>query len=352
MPVLNDILPIDNPYAKLLPETINLDNDVLAMPTPSRLHEGYRHGRIHGVITPKDTYPYNRFAEYSRDFLRANQADGYSFVFEDTPYYAKIKGTGQGKRICGHHAWLKLDSQLAGFGNQGTGDCVSWAIRGAIDRLRALQILAGRWQGYIKRQATCCIYSGRGHTGEGASPTQLSAFAVQIGTALEQIYETSKAKYDFTNYSDYMRWGMTRGRTGMPADLLEFTKVHKAAGYKVIKTTEAARDFIAAGGTIHCGSNLGVSSTGNPISRKSGSWSHDMDVTGFDDTKEFFNHCVWMWDQSWGNWNTVTNIPEPWKPLMQGMFFLNDSETQWAFNDECVGFLPGEWFPASIDNLI
>lgn len=352
---LNDIMASDaaNPYAKLLPETINLDNDIFAAPTPRGLFDAYRGGQLLGVLSPTSPYPFNRFAEYARDYIKANQPDGTPLVFEDGPLWSQIKGRGAGKRIMGHHAWIKLDPKNAGFGAQATGDCVSWAIRGALDRLRTLLIVLGQWQGYIVRQATCGIYSGRGHTGQGADPVRLSAWAVQIGTLLEQVYETSAGKYDFRNYSEYVKWGMSRGRVGVPDDLLALTKPHTAAGYKVIRTTDAARDFIAAGGTIHVGSDLGVSSTGNPISRRSGSWSHDMDVPGFDATGEFFPECVWIWDQSWGNWNSVTNIPEPWKPILQGMFFLSEKDTQWAMNGGgCVGFLPGKWFPASIDNVI
>lgn len=111
-----------------------------------------------------------------------------------------------------------------------------------------------------------------GHNGQGADPVGLSAWAIKIGTLLEKVYETDKGKYDFTDYNKYVRWGMSRGRVGMPADLLEQTTPYHAGSYKVVQTTEALRDLIWAGGTAHCGSSIGVSSVGSPISRLQGSW--------------------------------------------------------------------------------
>lgn len=355
----NDILGIKNPYAKLLPETDNIDNDIIRNASPKAIHDSYRLGYLHGVILDVEETPWNyrKFAKYNFDYLKANQEDNQSIIFEDTSYYANIRDSAKGQRVLSHKQYIEMDPEFAMKGAQATGDCVSWGIRDAIDRLRTLRISKGSIEAYIKRQATAGIYSGRGHTGQGADPVGLSAYAVKIGTILEQVYETSQGKYDFTNYSSYVRWGMSRGRQGIPADLKEKTQMYTPGGYKVVATTDGLADLIFSGGTAHCGSSIGVASVGDPISRLSGSWAHDMSIVGFDDTdecKDKFGGRIWLWDQSWGNWNNVSNIPDWWKPWGQGMFALTDASTQRAVRaGGTVVFFDGKWFPAEpIDNRI
>jgi hypothetical protein len=357
--VNNDILGIKNPFAKLLPETSNIDNDIIRAASPQKLHNLYKLGYLNGVLLDIEGVPWNfrKFAKYNFDFLKANQEDNQSIIFEDTTYYHAIRGSSKGVRVMGHQNYLKIDPKKAMSGAQSTGDCVSWAIRDALDRLRTNKIAGGAWEAYIERQATCGIYSGRGHTGQGADPVGLSAFAVKIGTILEIVYEIGGKKYDFTNYDNYVSWGMSRGRQGVPDDLLEKTKQYTAGGYKVVATTDALADLLANGGTAHCGSGIGVSSQGDPISRLQGSWAHDMSIVGFDDTSEChekFGGRIWLWDQSWGNWNSVSNIPDWWKPWGQGMFALTDASTQRAVGQggTCV-FYDGKWFDAEpIENKI
>jgi len=359
MNIDNDILGIKNPFVKLLPETTSIDNNIIKNASPQKLHNLYRLGYINGVILDIEKVPWNfrKFAKYNFDFLKDNQEDNQSIIFEDTSYYSKIRGAGSGRRVLNHLAYLQIDPQKAMRGAQSTGDCVSWGTRGALDELRCNKIAKGAWEAYIARQATCGIYSGRGHTGEGADSVQLSAWAVKIGTLLEIKYDIGNNHYDFTNYDDYVSWGMSRGRVGMPQDLLEKTQPYTAGNYKVVATTDALADALAAGGSAHCGSGIGVSSVGDPISRLSGSWSHDMNIVGFDDTDECkakFGGRIWLWDQSWGDWNNVTNIPDWWKPWGQGMFALTDKSTQVAVSDGgTVVFFDGKWFDAQpIENKI
>lgn len=356
---MNDLLGINNPFIRQLPETINIDNDLLKARSPRVIHHMYNLGNINGVYinTKKSPEFYRKYAEYNFKWLADNQEDNQSIIFEDTKYYSMIRGSGKGQRVTNHVNYMRIDPKKALTGAQATGDCVSWAIRSALDMLRCNVIGGGKWEAYIERQATCGIYSGRGHTGQGADPIELSAWAVKIGTILEKIYETSAGRYDFTDYDTYVRWGMTRGNVGVPKDLLEQTQPYTAASYKVVTTTDALMDLLFSGGSAHCGSDLGVSSYGDPVSSRQGSWSHDMAIVGYDDTDECksrFGGRVWLWDQSWGNWNTVTNIPDWWKPWAQGMFVLNDKDTQWAINDGgTVVFFPGKWFPAEpISNLL
>ena len=144
----------------------------------------------------------------------------------------------------------------------------------------------------------------------------------------------------------------------MPDDLLELTKPFTAGGYKVVTTTDGLADLMMAKMTSHCGSNLSVSSVGNPLSsRTREGWSHDMAIVGFDDTDEArskFGGRIFMWENSWGNWNSVSNIPEYWKPWGEGMFAASDKDTQYAVGDGgTVCFYEGKWFDGTpIDNSI
>lgn len=355
----NNILTIQNPFTKLLPESNNMNNDILTAATPDKIHKMYNLGYMNGVLLDVEKAPWyvQKYARYNFDYLKNNQKDNEPIILEETKYYSEIKGASKGKRVLNHKNYLKIDSKRAMIGAQATGDCVSWAIRTALDQLRCNKINAGAWEAYIIRQATCGIYSGRGHTGQGADPVGLSDFAIDIGTVLEQVYTTSKSTYDFTDYDSYVKWGISRGRVGIPDDLAELTKKYTAGSYKIAATTDGLADMLVSNGTAHVGSMLGVASYGNPISKRSGSWAHDMAIVGFDDTdecREKFGGRIWLWDQSWGNWNTVENIPDWWKPWAQGMFALNDKDTQYAVNDGgCVVFFDGSWFQADpIDNLI
>ncbi len=350
---------IQNPYAALLPETIQIDNDIIKNSSPSGLHHLYRLGLVNGVIldTEKTPYPYRQFAKYNFDYLKDNQEDNQSIIFEDTKYYGKIKGDGKGKRV--NHAinYLRIDPLKAGKSRQSTGDCVSQAIRNALDQLRCNKIAKGAWEAYISRQATCGIYSGRGHTGQGADSVALSAWAIKIGTLLELVYETNQEKYDFRDYDTYVKWGMSRGRVGMPEDLLVETKPYTAAGYKIVATTDALLDLMVNEQTAHIGSNLGFASYGNPIHKRSGSWSHDMDLSMVDDTdecKDKFGTRIWALEQEWGNWSTTENVPDFWKPYCQGTFFVTDQDLQRGVNEGgTVTFIEGKWFNAEpLDNKI
>jgi hypothetical protein len=352
---INDLLGISNPWLRYIAESPSIGNDLLgANPTPQALHNAYRSGSVRGVIVDDDESPWfiRRAAQYYTDACASMRDE--SLVWEESQVYRAIAGMAQEVgRVMQWKAWLKIDPLKALRSKQVTGDCVSHGIRAARDTLRCLLILMGRLEAYIERQATCGIYSGRGHNGQGASPVGLSAWAVKIGTLLEKVY--LDGKYDFRDYNSYVRWGMSRGRSGMPSDLLELTKPYTDDRYYVAKTWEGFCDALAAGYTVHCGSNMGVSSYGDPVSNLSGSWAHDMAIMGVDITKEFVKSEVVFFDQSWGNWNRVENIPDAWKPWGEGMFCIRREDfirRALSAGGTCV-FVPGKYFPADpINNLL
>lgn len=353
---LKDLMAIDegNRWLRMIPESRQILRASTAVASKT-LHAAYRSGAMQGVIIDAPGVPW--YIREAARYTRAALADlrDYPLVWEESEEYAKVKGKGADTGFnFGWHNWLRLDPAKASKGNQATGDCVSWAIRGARDRLRCNQILdAGAIEAYVLRQATCGLYSGRGHTGQGAEPGRISQYGVLIGTLLEKQY--LNGKYDFRNYSDYVQWGMSRGRVGMPDDLLEDTQQYTDERTFMVTTWDGWVDGLAAGYTGHAGSMLGISSTGNPISSPSGSWSHDMDYPGFDVTRNNVNQDVTFVDNSWGEWNRVSNIPDAWKPWAEGMAAITRS----TFESRVLPargtwlFVPGEYFPGTpINNLL
>lgn len=364
MSMMNDmtLALASNPYLKLIPQTIGPQRKGAATGSSDArsLSNAFASGSLYGCFlrnAPEQPWWARGFAQYNFDFLKRNQPDGDSIYMEDSKWYAKIKGMAAGKRVM-QNAWgLRLDKKKWGRGSQATSDCVSWSKRFMNDLLRARRIvLSGKWEAWIARGATAGIYSGRGHTGQGADPVQLTAWLCEIGTLLEIEYDltsTGGKKYDFRDYDQYVNWGMSRGRVGMPDDLLAVTSKHKPLGYKVIQDVSTVMDVMAAGGTIGCGADWGVKSSGNPLSGPGPNWSHDMAGCGFDATREFVNVDVIAVDQSWGGWNSVENVPAAWLPMSEGQFFVSAEHYQRAVRQGgCTALFDGEYFGSPVDNAV
>jgi hypothetical protein len=328
-------------------------------PIPSAALPGtYSSGTVIGCFVPQDPEaPW--WARRAGAFdLDAAMAELSIPVFGVGDSGAAIRGSGRDQLCTPWHYYLRADPANAMKGAQRTSDCVSWAVRGASDTARSFEILArGEPEAYVLRQATCGIYSGRGHTGGGASPARLSRYLLEIGIVLEQVYRTESNTYDFRDYEQYVSWGVRHGRTGIPDELKAITQTHGPRTTSLVSGMEELKDLLWNGYGVHCGSGIGVSSQGNPISRLRGSWSHDMQICGYDDrpeTRRRFGQTVYFWDQSWGNWNQVDNLPEEWKPWGQGMFALLESDTWKAVKQQGTWVLSQtDGFPAqAINNFL
>jgi hypothetical protein len=345
------IRPIHNPYYRFV-------IDAAGFMAAGGLLRAYSTGAVVGCFVPKDNgSPWwaRRAGAYDLDAVMTELVIP---VFGVGSSGSQISGSGTDRLCTPWHHYLKLDPTAAMRGAQRTGDCVSWAIRGASDTARSFDIL-GRHEPetYLKRQATCGIYSGRGHTGTGASPARLSQYHVRIGIVLEQVYQTSDETYDFRDYEQYVTWGIQNGRSGVPEDLRQVTAQYGPRTTSLVAGMEELKDLLWNGYGVHCGSGIGVSDYGDPVSQLQGGWSHDMQICGYDDrpdTRKKFGEAVYFWDQSWGNWNRVIAIPEEWKPWGQGMFALSESDTWRAVQQQGTWvFSNKDGFPAQpIDNSL
>lgn len=302
--------------------------DLMLIPT-HQLPALYAQGVIRGVVCDSEQFDWEerKLARRANDEMR----DLYGArMFADAWDTSKIAGTGKGKRVLGYHAWWKVDPKKATKGAQRTGDCVSWGVRGSSDTRRAVRIIReGALEQYFLRQNTALSYSGRGHTGQGASPVRMSNWHCKTGFLFEEKYEVDGKAWDFTDYQSYVQIGMRMGRTGLPQGLIDIALKHgRHKQWVRVKTTEELKDLMANGYFGHCGFGHGVTSYGDPIAKLRGSTAHDVCILGYDDTREFFKECVFIWDQSWGNWSTVENLPEAYKPWPEGGYILTERDTQ------------------------
>jgi hypothetical protein len=339
-------------------------HDNMLIPTAD-LPGAYRRGEVVGAWLDSDNLPghIRKAARYAKDeFKREMPAPFFS-----TAPKKNWKGDHwKGKRAFLWKAWSQLDQTMALKGAQSTGDCVSWGERCKQDIRRCVEIaLLGEREQYVKRQATCLLYSGRGHTGQGASPSGIANWALKCGILLEQpLVDSAGKNWDFTSYADYVRIGMQYGRGGMPKAVIDITSKNRVAGQSLIKSTNELFDLMLNGYAASVGFSLDTAPSGNPVSRLSGRTAHQTCMVGFDDTELGramvkkslgYEDTAVFYDQSWGNWNRVTDIPEEWQPWGEGMYVHSARDAQRHINEgECIacsGSVIG-FVGSPIDNLL
>lgn len=339
--------------------------DNLLIPTPD-LVRAYRAGKLIGAYVDSDALPAHLRKE-ARWHADAFKRESPHPLFETAPKQDWKAGAWKGKRALLWHCWSKADPQKALWGAQVTGDCVSWGERCKQDIRRCVEfLLYGEREVYLRRQATCLLYSGRGHTGQGASPSGVANWALKCGILLEDpaFRDSSGKVWDFSDYQTYVRHGISYGRTGMPQAVIDVTGKNRVLGQSKVTDIEQLCDLFINGYATSCGFSLGTSSSGNPVSRIQGSVAHQTCMVGFDDTPEARAKCkeslgyedtLIFWDQSWGAWNNVTNRLPEWEPWGQGMYIHSARDTQRFLNEReaitTTGSIQG-FVGTNIDNLL
>lgn len=127
---VNDILGINNPHYRLFSETVGVaDNDMLGPdPSPTRLWSLYSSMRLKGAIVDDPDFPWyvKAAVQYDLDALGAMRDE--PLLFEETEYFKRISGSGEGKLVTPWHWIMRKDPQKAMRGAQRTGDCVSSGV--------------------------------------------------------------------------------------------------------------------------------------------------------------------------------------------------------------------------------
>ena len=258
------------------------------------------------------------YIESPRD--KAEFLESQSYQYFDEP---NIKGSGAGQRALLWGYALKLDPKSF-TERQTTGDCVSHGSRNARDITRASAILARNMPfDWYKRGATEPTYGSRGHSGQGMSPAKASKFERDVGFLAREKYEPCDlSKYDAS-------YGIKWGSRGVPSDVQELCKQHKVGRITNVRSQEDLMDAMVNGYAAHSGQYAAWNSSpsGNIHRRKSGGWSHDMCIAGYDDTKTHWPFRVWFIINSWGAWNSpVPDWPADYPPQPPGLIVTKDDD--------------------------
>jgi len=322
-------------------------------PSPKDLYKAYAEGYIGCFLDDPQLPSQARFmARYERK--KALESSSLPHVEDGLDLIRAGNPGGEGQCAFPWHLYVKLDEMEAQGramkGNQLTGDCTSWGAGCAIDIERATSILeGGEFESYKAQRCTATIYGWRGHSGQGMAVSTAARAVNQYGMGVEDMYVGGK--YDLRNYADYVKLGMSWGGRGTPTDLQAVTKENRVKTVSSVQEMEAVMDLLQNGYGLAVGSMLGVADSGNPISRRSGSWSHCMCIVGYEGRREILDQIgqtkpVFLWDNSWGKWNSTTNIPAEWQPWSEGMFCLSWDDTWWAIkNGDNWVFSDFEGFP-------
>lgn len=244
-----------------------------------------------------------------------------------------LKHFGAGKLSLPFKSAMKFQADIFADEPQVGPDCTTHACRNATDTSRAVEIdIRGEPESWEARGATEGLYGYRGNTGDGMNPGRATDFCIKYGLLLRK-------KYPFADLSTYkFSYGNNWGRSGPPAALLAEAKLHPCKYFLRIKSVEEARDALAAGYGIHCGSQYGNDGTRNArgLATWTTSWNHDMAWGAADDSGGDLEFLVL---QSWGNWNRGGQ--PPWGPIPNGSFIISSRDAArmiaggecWAIGD-------------------
>ncbi|MGV3484784.1 MAG: hypothetical protein ACO1RT_10235 [Planctomycetaceae bacterium] len=335
-----------------------------------KIVDAYSSGQMVGAVTdtPLLTPTLRKYARNCRDQAR-------NIIGRSEYRFATASGTGslhqdwKGKLCIPYIHYLALDPRLALLGAQLTGDCVSWSKRTMRDMARSFDIKAMRKAyEYVKRSATADLYSMRGHTDQGASPSRIAVAATKIGILLEApITSPDGETWDFSDYKTYHKLGMKYGKTGFPKWIYE---ANEDKGPKQVAEVESIEELCTAiwnGNGTGVGSGIGVSKRGGKdgvafLSALEGGWAHDMAIIAFDDRKKYHRETLIIWDQSWGEWQEKSLVqawPADYGPRPQGAFVLTATDTMKAIRGgEChalsdsKGFRPRRHATMGAEGLI
>lgn len=321
--------------------------------SPEATYAAYDSGNLIGAAIEAEIVPFDL-----RQYARNCKDEARETIGRDQYTFAAASGTGSMHRdyqgqICvpfQHH--LKLDPRQAYRERQLQGDCVSMSKRTMRDQARCFDIVAlNQAEDYVKRSASADLYSMRGHTGEGASPSRIAVAATKIGILLEDVVTSPDGEdWDFSNYDQYYKIGARYGRTGLPRWIFELNAKYGPRQVAEINTDEELLTALWNGCGVGVGSSIGVSNSGGKagvgfLSALKGSWAHDMAIIGFDDSKKFHRETLCIWDQSWGEWNRLTGWPSEYGIRPQGAFVLTLSDTMRAVRGgECHALSDSQGF--------
>lgn len=256
-----------------------------------------------------------------------------------------LKGTGAGKLSTPFRSVERFAPGCFDQEAQEGPDCTSHAARNAGDISRAVEIdIKGDLEEWIARGATEPIFGARGHNtpGRGMQPARAVQFMHKYGYLVRK-------KYTFADLSKYNfqignRWG---GRDGPPKAVRDEAAKHPFRHQARIRSVEEARDAIANGYGVFCGSLYGT----DGVRDKRGIWTfndsfnHAMVWGAVDDGCILTDDLYILVINSWGRW-AKGGMP-PWGPIPHGAGLIPSRDAEWMIrNGECWVIGDFDGFPA------
>jgi hypothetical protein len=234
-------------------------------------------------------------------------------------------GIGDGKLSTPFRSVQKFFAKAFEDDPQETGDCTTHATRNAADISRAVEIdIRKEPESFVARGATEVIYRYRGSSSPGMNPGKAIQFLTNYGVLLRQ-------KYPWADLSKYnVKYAMARG--AIPEAALVEAAKHSCRFFLRINSLEQARDAIASGFGVICGSKYGNDGVRDSrgVSKFNGSWNHCM-AWGAADCRARQKDHFYLVLQSWGLWNRGGH-PE-WGPIPGGSFLMPSGDAEWCIKN-------------------
>lgn len=198
-----------------------------------------------------------------------------------TPYFgdaaSNLKGYGAGKTVLLYENFGKVG--VVDFVRQqgNIGSCTAASSAGLIDLTKAIEIVGGERSEF--KALTCIEHLYRNArlntniNGDGASVALCVQAMGKLGTlAMLKYGSIDLTKYDVTRCK---KWG---NNSGYPVSIDAEAKKHTIGKYSRIRSYEEARDSIAAGYGIICGSQYGFNSLCDKdgFAKQDTKWGHAM----------------------------------------------------------------------------
>ena len=334
------LMTVDNPYYCHVPDSAPMLHvrDLLRL---------YSSGRVIGCYVPHDeNSPWwaKKAALYELDVAMAELPMP---VFGVGSSGRQIVGSGKDRLCTPWHYYLRLDPAAAMRGAHARATAFRGPSGEPATRQDATTSSARGNRKLTSDDRPRAAFMQAGATQVLALPRHGSpATTSTLGSSWRKSIRPTRRHTIFATTSSTSRGASSEGGVGVPEDLQTITKQYGPRTTSLVVGMEELKDLLWNGYGVHCGSGIGVSADGVPVSRLQGSWSHDMQICGYDDrpeTRKAFGQTIFFWDQSWGNWNRVENLPDEWKPWGQGMFALSESDTSHTVRSRERGCSPTPW---------
>lgn len=223
------------------------------------------------------------------------------------PYFgdaaSNLKGYGEGKTVLLYKNFDKVGINNFVRNQLDIGSCTACALAGLVDLTKVTEITSGERSEYLAGTVAEHLYRGArlgtNISGDGASVALAVRYAATFGTL-------AMIKYPEVDLSSYSvdrcrRWG---NNSGYIKSLDDIAKNHKILKYTKVRSYEEARDSIAGGYGVICGSSYGYSSTcdNDGFAKQNTTWQHAMYWSAIRHDKPGI-----LIQNSWASWNKMPN---------------------------------------------